>query len=80
MHLRLPTRLHGAGGGRAAHPTPPLAEATESVASAGVRMKAAEADANTWNDPRGGPRVKRPENAAGTFWVDSKCIDCDTCR
>lgn len=31
-------------------------------------------------DPRAGPRTKRAENVPGAFWVDSKCIDCDTCR
>jgi ferredoxin len=23
---------------------------------------------------------KRPDNAAGKFYVDSQCIDCDLCR
>ncbi len=23
---------------------------------------------------------RRPENIAGNFYVDSTCIDCDTCR
>jgi ferredoxin len=23
---------------------------------------------------------KNPENVAGTFYVDSQCIDCDLCR
>lgn len=25
-------------------------------------------------------RVRRKENVAGEFYVDSSCIDCDTCR
>jgi ferredoxin len=25
-------------------------------------------------------RVKVPENAAGPFYVDATCIDCDLCR
>lgn len=25
-------------------------------------------------------RLRRPENVAGDFFVDSSCIDCDTCR
>jgi ferredoxin len=24
--------------------------------------------------------LKNPENVAGRFYVDSTCIDCDTCR
>jgi hypothetical protein len=53
-------------------PAPPQAEA-----STDVGLAAAEADANSWHQ---GPREKRAENVAGTFWVDSACIDCDTCR
>ena len=26
------------------------------------------------------PRKRVPENAPGDFFVDSTCIDCDTCR
>ena len=26
------------------------------------------------------PRRRRSENAAGEFYVDATCIDCDTCR
>ena len=26
------------------------------------------------------PRARRPQNAAGDFYVDDTCIDCDTCR
>jgi len=26
------------------------------------------------------PKRRRPENAAGEFYVDDTCIDCDTCR
>ena len=26
------------------------------------------------------PKLRLPENAAGEFFVDSTCIDCDTCR
>ena len=25
-------------------------------------------------------KLRRPENAPGDFYVDSTCIDCDTCR
>ena len=27
-----------------------------------------------------GKRYRRPENIPGPLWVDTKCIDCDTCR
>jgi ferredoxin len=26
------------------------------------------------------PKDKYPENAAGKYYVDSQCIDCDVCR
>jgi hypothetical protein len=26
------------------------------------------------------PKLRLRENAAGSFFVDSSCIDCDTCR
>ncbi len=26
------------------------------------------------------PRDRVPENAAGNFYVDTQCIDCDVCR
>jgi ferredoxin len=26
------------------------------------------------------PQNKQPENAAGAYYVDTQCIDCDVCR
>ena len=66
--------------------TSPPARAGGRIAVRGPagRARAAAPDApaeSQWvDDSRAGPRSKRPENAAGAFWVDSKCIDCDTCR
>jgi hypothetical protein len=66
--------LAGAGHARRrARPVTIRAEADAAAADAG----AASAERV---DPRAGPRAKRAENVPGAFWVDSKCIDCDTCR
>ena len=70
VHSSTPCRP--GGGGRGARPP-----TTRATAEAGATSVGAGGE---WADPRAGPRTKRPENAGGTFWVDSKCIDCDTCR
>src|SRR5579885_2900362 len=45
----------------------------------GLRLKAPARD--LWHDGiMADVRKKVPENAAGEFFVDSTCIDCDTCR
>ena len=61
---------------RAVAPAPPPPSTRPAAAPDAVDTSSAPAP--FWANKQ--PRVKRPENVAGRFHVDSHCINCDVCR
>ncbi|CAI0628186.1 unnamed protein product [Linum tenue] len=58
---------------------PPLTRPIKAIQSGGDEAASAGA-ASAVATPTRAPSLRRPHNVDGEFFVDTRCIDCDTCR
>ena len=71
--------LHSSSGAKCSSSRRVVAAASNDAFSSADPSAAAASVAAAASLPKD-KRVRRPENAAGSFYVDSSCINCDVCR